>query len=396
MRHTLASSSPTHWSSIARFGFVSTLVLAPLGCSSSTTGGKDAAAGAAGSAADGGAGAGGSDAAPDVASEVSPDVAPDVSSDISSDALDGGQTAAQARGQYLTSVLGCVSCHSPKLNGVVDTANLFAGVDCTADTSGNCLSDPNLTNDATGLKSWTDQQIIDAFRLGKIPAPSTADGGTDAAVADAGIAGSDAGADGGAAGAYLFANMPWYQFANLTDADAAGIVAYLRSVKPVAHTVKANAGSFATPPTSPPWTPADPAKLPTPSADASADATNGKYLATLLCVTCHTVNTGTSAPLHIDETKAFEGGKTSTITVDGGAMMFQASNLTPDATGVQGWSTDDLVTAIISAKDQLGATLCSPMRANAAITEADATAIADYLKSLPPVANAVNACMARM
>jgi mono/diheme cytochrome c family protein len=190
--------------------------------------------------------------------------------------------------------------------------------------------------------------------------------------------------------------MPYYQFANLTDADAQAIVVYLRSLKAVAHAVKANAGTFATQPTAPQWTPADPTKLPAPSADASADTANGKYLATLLCVTCHTVNTSATSPLHIDETKAFQGGKTSTITADGGAVMFQASNLTPDATGIQTWSTDDIVTAIVYGKDQILNTLCPPMRANAAMTIADATAIADYLKSLAPVANAVNACPDRM
>ena len=60
------------------------------------------------------------------------------------------------------------------------------------------------------------------------------------------------------------------------------------------------------------------------------------------------------------------------------------------------YGTDDIVTAIVYDKDQILNTLCSPMRANEAMTLADATAIADYLKSLAPVANAVNACPARM
>jgi hypothetical protein len=36
------------------------------------------------------------------------------------------------------------------------------------------------------------------------------------------------------------------------------------------------------------------------------------------------------------------------------------------------------------------------MRANAAITPADAMSIADYLLSIPPVAHMVTACSARM
>jgi hypothetical protein len=107
--------------------------------------------------------------------------------------------------------------------------------------------------------------------------------------------------------------------------------------------------------------------------------------------------TRATSPLHIDETKAFQGGKTSSITGDGGTMMSQAANLTPDMTGIKDWTAMDVVTAIRMAKDKMGKTLCAPMRANATITAADATAIADYLLSLPPVANpAVMACMARM
>jgi mono/diheme cytochrome c family protein len=377
-----------------------------IGCSSSSTPSpKDAAAdhsgndgspsdtstaGADGSASDGSA----SDGNPDVASDT-------VSMSDGSHADGSSLTPTQARGQYLTGVFGCVNCHTPKLTGgVLDTANLFAGVDCTADTSGNCLSDPNLTPDNTGIGLDSDQQVIDAFRTGRVPqhAVAATDGGADAA-ADAEV--PDSGADGGFPATYLFATMPYYQFANLTDADAQAIVAYLRSLRPVAHTPKANAGTFATPLTAPQWTPADPAKLPAPAADASADAANGKYFATLLCATCHTANLagadgGTASPLHIDETKAFQGGKTSSITVDGGVMTFQASNLTPDTTGIKDWSAMELVTAIRTAKDKTGKTLCAPMRANASLTSDDATAIADYLLSLTPVANTVNAGPARL
>jgi mono/diheme cytochrome c family protein len=283
-------------------------------------------------------------------------------------------TVAQARGHYLTGVLGCVNCHTPKVNGMLDMANLFGGVDCIPDAMGNCLSPPNLTSDATGLRDVSDQKIIDAFRTGKDP-----------------MAPADA-----AAPAYLFANMPWFQFANLTDQDAQAIVAYLRSLKPVVHKIMDNTGIFATQPTSPQWTPADLAKLPAPGASAPGDAANGKYLATLLCVTCHTVNTSATAPLHVDETKAFQGGKSSTISTEGGMMIFQSGNLTPDMTGLKDWTAPQIVTAIQTSKDNKGKTLCSPMRANAAITTDDATAIADYLMSLTPVSNPVNACMARM
>ena len=360
---------------LAKVSFLSAVVVSAVACSSSSsstpndagsggsTGSGGSAPGTGGASATGGSGGG----AVDVPADTS-------STDMAGDG--GTLTAEQMRGQYLTGLLGCVNCHTPKLTGgALDTANLFAGVDCTANASGDCLSTPNLTPDMTGIKAWTDQQVIDAFRMGKDP---------------------EMPADGGVAG-YLFSNMPYYQYANLTDDDAKAIVAYLRQLPPIVHQEKANAGMFATPPATPQWTPADPTKLPAPGVGAPADAANGKYLATLMCATCHTANTGTASPLHIDETKAFQGGKTSSITGDGGTMMFQSSNLTPDMMGIKDWTAMDLVTAIRMAKDKMGKTLCAPMRANANITPADATAIADYLLSLPPVANpAVTACMARM
>ena len=375
------------------FGLTAALGLS-VGCSSSTSYPKDAAAGHDGATSETGADGSATDTATDLATDMA------VSTD-GADADGSVLTTAEARGLYLTGVLGCVNCHSPKLTtGAVDPANLFAGVDCTADSSGNCLSTPNLTPDTTGIKNDTDQQIIDAFRTGRVPqAAAGADGGS----ADAGVdGGADAaGSDGGVGPEYLFANMPYYQFANLTDTDAQAIVAYLRSATPVAHMPKANAGTFTQRPTAPQWTPADPSKLPPPGTGAPADAVNGEYFATLLCATCHTVNTtatdgGAVAPLHIDETKGFQGGKNSSITVDGGAMTFQSANLTPDMSGIKEWTVADLVKAIQTDKDRDGKTLCSPMRANAVITTADATAIADYLLSVPPVVNTINACMARM
>ncbi|HEY2900024.1 MAG TPA: c-type cytochrome [Polyangia bacterium] len=358
---------------------LSGVVIAGGACSSSSgSSAKDAGSGGSGGAnATGGAG-GSSDAATGTGGN-SNDAAPtDASGDVAADlAGDGGTlTVQQMRGQYLSSLLGCVNCHTPKLAGnALDTARLFSGVDCTADASGNCLSTPNLTPDATGIMNLTDQQLKDAFQKGLDP---------------------EAPADGGAQ-AYLFANMPYYQFANLSADDASAIVAYLRHLTPVAHKVKDNAGTFATQPAAAQWTPADPTLLPIPGTGAPADAPNGKYLATLLCATCHTVNTAATAPLHIDESKGFQGGKTSSIAGDGGTTMFQSANLTPDMTGIKDWMVSDVVTAIKMAKDKMGKTLCSPMRANATITDADATAVADYLLSLTAVPNAaVMACMARM
>jgi hypothetical protein len=114
-----------------------------------------------------------------------------------------------------------------------------------------------------------------------------------------------------------------------------------------------------------------------------------------MCVTCHSP-AAAGTPKHVDETTAFQGGQSNTITVGSMMMMFDSANLTPDATGIKDWSATDLVNAIKMAKDKMNKTLCSPMRGNAIITPADATAIADYLLNIPGVPHAVAACMARM
>jgi hypothetical protein len=344
------------------------------GGTSGTGGGTGGTGGTGSSGMDGGAGhdGGGSDA----------DAAVDLPT---GDAADGGLTATELRGQYLAnSVLGCAGCHTPQKvgGGGADTTKAFSGVDCFVT---GCLSSANLTNDATGIESLTDQQVIDAFTKGIFPAKLDG-GGTQ----------------------YLFANMPYYQFSNLTASDAAAIVAYLRALPAVAHTVTANSGTFATRPTAAQWTPITLADLPNPSGGVDAGATsqmNGKYLGALICSTCHTVNTAAvaPAPLQLDATKAFQGGKTSTVTVtvaadagtdggDGGttavSKSIESANLTPDVTGLVGWTAPQISTAITTAKDNMGRSICG-MRALGGLTAQDATDVANYLKAIPAVSHAI-------
>jgi hypothetical protein len=290
-------------------------------------------------------------------------------------------TTQEMRGQYLVnSVLGCQGCHTPQ-NGAP-----LSGVDCFVKTapsttgsagaggngaagagggnggaggaSGPCLSSANLTNDASGIKNLTDQQVKDAFTMGKDPDE---------------------------ANKYLFANMPYYQFANLSDADANAIVAYLRTVPGVAHTVQAARPPYDVQPSAPEWAPVDPNAL--PAASSTTGAANGKYLATLTCVTCHTV-TASGSPLHIDATKAFQGGKIVNATVAGTPKSVQTSNLTPAATGIMGWTAAQVAHAITAAVDNTNTPICG-MRALGGMTTSDATDIGTYLLGIPPVTNSI-------
>jgi hypothetical protein len=256
------------------------------------------------------------------------------------------------RGAYLVnSVLGCAGCHTPT------GGPALSGHDCFVSRGTSCLSSANLTNDDTGLKKFTDQQIKDAIQKGQDP-------------------------DGG--GKYLSSVMPYYQFANLTDADTSAIVTYLRTVPAVVHQVAAPTPPYDVAPTAPEWAPVAPSAL--PAASTAVGPTNGKYLASLVCVTCHTVDATVAVgmPTHIDPTKAFQGGLIVTATVNGVAKMVQSANLTPDATGLMGWNVSEIATAITTDIDKNGATICG-MRALANLNLSDAIDIGSYLASIPPV-----------
>ena len=355
------------------------------GATGSRTGGAtgSGAGGAAGSATGGamdsgagGAGGAAVDAPVDAPTSVDAPMIDANTSDAPSTETAGevGLSGPAARGQYLVkNVLGCVNCHTPQLagGGGLDNSKFLSGVECFAkDSSGGCLNSANLTNDATGLMNLTDAQMKDALTKGIDPEGT--DGGT----------------------RYLFAQMPYYQFANLSADDTDAIVSYLRTVPAVVHESPANTGTFAAQPAAAQWLPVSPADLPTASAadGGAASATNGKYLATLACATCHTQNTAATAPLQLDATMAFLGGKkynTTIAGIDGGSVTkeIQSTNLTPDTTGLKNWTADQIVTAIRAGKDEAGRTICSPMRSFPGMTVQDATDIANYLQGIPAVAN---------
>ena len=114
----------------------------------------------------------------------------------------------------------------------------------------------------------------------------------------------------------------------------------------------------------------------------------GKYLAAIgSCTDCHTPGHFLGKP---DMTRHL-GGSEVGFEIPGRGV-FYGPNLTPDkATGLGRWSNQEIVTAIRTGKRPDGRTLAPimPWAGLAALTDADANAIAAYLKSLPPVSNKV-------
>lgn len=155
----------------------------------------------------------------------------------------GDRTAGSsaARGEYLVSFGGCHDCHTPKLltpgGPVADSTRLLSGHPAgqalpaipegvigpnqwgaLATNDFTAWAGPwgvsfaaNLTPDATGLGSWTEEQFIASMRTGRHMG----------------------------SGRPILPPMPWFEVATLTDEDLRAVYAYLRSIRPVRNPVPA-------------------------------------------------------------------------------------------------------------------------------------------------------------
>jgi mono/diheme cytochrome c family protein len=240
----------------------------------------------------------------------------------------------------------CGGCHTA--SGGMELAG-------NAAFKGGALPAPNLTPHADGIGNWTDQQIMNAFRNG---------------VDDE--------------GRHLDPAMPYWLFHNMSDADALAVVAFLRSLTPVAGEVGA-ANPDATPATA--LSPNDfPSSTLQPADAGYAEAQTGKYLVSGVaqCVRCHSPSTA-----GLPSGSFFSGATPPNNT------SFFGPNLTPDATtGLSGWNADDIATALKAGTAKGGATLCasssmpSGSKGYGGMTDADAHAIGVYLTTIPAVTNA--------
>jgi mono/diheme cytochrome c family protein len=119
--------------------------------------------------------------------------------------------AAIQRGKYLVEFGGCSDCHTPgSLLGKPDMSRYLGGSDVGFAIPGlGVFVGANLTpDDATGIGKFSASEIVTAIRTGVLPD-----------------------------GRVLAPAMPWQDFANLTDADAMAIAAYLKSLPRVSHKV---------------------------------------------------------------------------------------------------------------------------------------------------------------
>jgi mono/diheme cytochrome c family protein len=125
-----------------------------------------------------------------------------------------------------------------------------------------------------------------------------------------------------------------------------------------------------------------------PAAAADPQIERGRYLASFGgCFDCHTPGYFFGKP----DMARYLGGSDVGFAIPGRGV-FVAPNLTPDKeTGLGNWTIEQIVTALQTGARPDGRLLAPimPWRSFAKLTKQDATAIAAYLKSLPPLAHKV-------
>jgi len=277
------------------------------------------------------------------------------------------------RGRYLVEhVLLCNDCHSERdwsVYGGPPMPPFGAGRECmtrqtetigvrVSEGQGNfpgVLCIRNITPDPdSGIGAWTDGEIIRAMREGVDHV-----------------------------GNGLFPIMPYFIYRNLSDQDAAAVVAYMRSLTPVRAERPDRDIDF---PMSllidlfP-----EPLDGPVPHPDESNLVEYGGYLATVgRCAFCHTPRKGQGK--EGIPGMEFAGGVPFVL----GTRETPSKNLTPDATGIGTWTR----AAFIARFKQFGdrhpvATLEENTLMNwsafAGMTDEDLGAIYEFLRSLPPV-----------
>ncbi len=116
-----------------------------------------------------------------------------------------------AYGRYLvTAVAGCLDCHTQQNpDGTPNMAMLGAGGMPFAELPNGVVRSANITGDAdTGIGNWTDEEIATALTTGRTPD-----------------------------GALLYPAMPYNNLQNLTQVDLDAIIAFIRTLPPVANQV---------------------------------------------------------------------------------------------------------------------------------------------------------------
>ena len=262
-----------------------------------------------------------------------------------------------ARGRYVFGATGGCGCHTAKGQPANAGGRRYDGPFGTVYSS-------NITPDReTGIGSWTDEQIVTATRLGRRPN-----------------------------GERLLPVHPYPVFNGMAAEDLKALVAFLRSVPPVkrANQPKRIAVPLFESVFLPAWLAAfAPRETPPPSAP-TAGVPRGEYLvrAVAHCGECHTPRTLTMAT---DNSRFLAGNPK-------GPEDQAMPNITPDPdTGIGKWTVEQIADYLGTgnkpdgdvAGGLMGEVIDGTLAGYKDLTQGDRVAIAQYLKTLPPIRNKI-------
>jgi mono/diheme cytochrome c family protein len=264
-----------------------------------------------------------------------------------------------AKGQYIFALAGGCACHT------VPKGTAHAGGRAFPIPFGTVYS-TNISQDKeTGLGDWTDQQIHDAMTKG-----IRRDGSR------------------------ILPVMPYEKYSGMAQADLQALIAYLRTIKPVKKAT----------PELKTWAPfARSVGTPiflrifgrfsnAPNQAPANGVERGRYLVdhVSLCGDCHTPRNSLGVP---KQTYYLAGASEKA-----GPLGEAVANITPDKeTGIGEWKREDIVELLHSGTkpdlDNVQGLMYEVIQGISYgykdMTKQDALAIADYLKSTPPIKNKV-------
>lgn len=257
------------------------------------------------------------------------------------------------RGAYLVRTIGaCGNCHSPvDQNGNRNGPALSGGPAILAPVF--TAYPPNITPDvATGIGAWSEDQIVDALRNGRRPD-----------------------------GRMLRPPMPVPFYRTLSDTDVHAIAIYLRSLPPTANRAPVSTYQIPTP------TSYGPLVVSVPDPDRENAVAYGGYLANAgHCMLCHTPNGPNGRR---DYEHRLGAGGFSVETANGVRV---SANITPDIkTGIGSWSDAQITAALTHGVAADGSPLAPimPWPYLEDLKPEDVRALVAWLRSLPPIENAV-------
>ena len=263
-------------------------------------------------------------------------------------ALAGGEPTQVQRGEYLARAGDCISCHTAQ-GGAPYAGGL------KLDTPFGYMLAPNITPDPdTGIGRWSNADFYRALHDGV----------------------NKRGQD-------MYPTMPYDFYTRATREDIDAIYAFLRTVKPVRNQVDINHLHF---PFDQRWSMAAWRELYfteglyRPDATKTASWNRGAYLVEGFghCSDCHSPRNLMGG---IEKSRDFDGA-----VIDG----WFALDLTSDiATGLGAWSVEEIATYLKTGVNKGKTTTLGPMaevvrNSLSYLTDADRTAMAEYLKSIPP------------